>query len=350
MPITKAKARKRSWTSPHARPRVRQGILAVLVRAKSQKQTTLLTAILSVLAEQTTVKSRFHDAVAFFFRGIVAEAGWTRALIAEAARLRPPPAHPHLRGFALGAIDNFQMRADYKALATTEASGYLMSMTNAVFISGYERLAGTTRFQFNTELNTFRINTVALAASVRLFSKQDARLAQVGAHRPRVRQHVCCALLGVSTSIRYEAAGKRTASAPGDHKIPNWTNLSGARARDLWLACRCRHRDGHLLFSEPTSRPASRLDRGTHTSPAIPALQRCTRTCSYLESNRVEHVAAAASARGAAPGCCDGARIGHHAAPEGARRGGASAAAVAMDVRWDPADEGRGHGRGGVRK
>jgi len=146
---------------------VRQGILAVLVRAKSQKQTTLLTAILSVLAEQTTVKSRFHDAVAFFFRGIVAEAGWTRALIAEAARLRPPPAHPHLRGFALGAIDNFQMRADYKALATTEASGYLMSMTNAVFISGYERLAGTTRFQFNTELNTFRINTVALAASVR---------------------------------------------------------------------------------------------------------------------------------------------------------------------------------------
>ena len=223
MPITKAKARKRSWTSPHARPRVRQGILAVLVRAKSQKQTTLLTAILSVLAEQTTVKSRFHDAVAFFFRGIVAEAGWTRALIAEAARLRPPPAHPHLRGFALGAIDNFQMRADYKALATTEASGYLMSMTNAVFISGYERLAGTTRFQFNTELNTFRINTVALAASVRLFSKQDARLAQVGAHRPRVRQHVCCALLGVSTSIRYEAAGKRTASAPGDR----------ARARPL---------------------------------------------------------------------------------------------------------------------
>jgi len=123
------------------RARRRGGILAVLVRAKSQKQTTLLTAILSILAEQTTVKSRFHDAVAFFFRGIVAEAGWTRELIAEAALLRPPPAHPRLRGFALGAIDNFQMRADYKALATTEASGYLMSMTNAVFISGYERLA-----------------------------------------------------------------------------------------------------------------------------------------------------------------------------------------------------------------
>ena len=106
------------------------GTLAHLLRTRSQKCVTLLSAALSVLADASGISEEFWNFTSSFFKGALLSARWTKAFMPLAASRRPPPVAGALEGVVIAVFDNLTMQCDYGGYFKGGKTGTKLDMTN----------------------------------------------------------------------------------------------------------------------------------------------------------------------------------------------------------------------------
>ena len=107
-----------------------ESILSTLVRMKSQKNVTLLTARVSVAAYRYQLPLNFWRLIHSLAPGLLASVTWTDELISLAIQFRPPCDYKVLDGVGGVCFDNYQRRCQYKSQCTIDSAGNLLGMTN----------------------------------------------------------------------------------------------------------------------------------------------------------------------------------------------------------------------------
>lgn len=135
--ILTAKVKNSYHPAPHLRERAFfskqlqvDGALINIMRCRSQKATTLVTAALSVLAEANCVTDEFRDATSSFFKGSMMSDFWTEKFLPLAVSRRPPPPAGAIEGVAIVVLDNLSMKCNYGSYFKDGATGAKLDMTN----------------------------------------------------------------------------------------------------------------------------------------------------------------------------------------------------------------------------
>ena len=125
----------------HPKPRLREqaaatkrlqvdGILANLLRTRSQKAVTTVSASLTVLAEANCVSEEFRSATTCFFKGAFLSERWVGSFMPLARTLRPPPPSGSVPGVALVVFDNLTIKCNYGSYFKDGETGIKLDMTN----------------------------------------------------------------------------------------------------------------------------------------------------------------------------------------------------------------------------
>ena len=107
-----------------------EGSLSDLVRNQSQKQMTIWTALSSVEARRFQCSNELWDWLRLMHPGLLATQTWVDKLIAEAPKFDPGCPYSCIDDVHAAIFDNYSRKCQYKALATTNAAGYRLDMTN----------------------------------------------------------------------------------------------------------------------------------------------------------------------------------------------------------------------------
>lgn len=126
--------RTETQINSHSRHRENQfeGLFTVLSRMRSINNIPLLTVLLSLRAYRVKASSRFKDALACFFRGVLLSDEWVERLVARALEMDPGPPYEVLQGIGACIFDNLTIRVAYKSYSTQDSTGYRLDMTNWV--------------------------------------------------------------------------------------------------------------------------------------------------------------------------------------------------------------------------